>query len=924
MLPWRAGLVVAAALLIVGLAMPHGGKGGRAQAATTLAGSQGTDASLQDTPSAVSVSATQGPFTGLHVHVNQTQNLSDQAISVTWSGGVPTYSGATPGGPFQLTYAGDFLQMMECWSTDPNTPPTPEQCEFGGEAAGYGAYPVSEGTHAYERTLAVKGWTCGAGAPTPCTDYATVAALAASSNGSLAYVDPTTQWAVDPFLAVDGACGSPPCLVPLQVDFGCCTTLPWQHSFDQNPYFNFTTTNEVDFARTYGDGTGQVLFTAASALKAPGLGCGQASLTKPDGTPYTPQCWLVIVPRGTAAQENLTGDVEPVPIVDTSPLAASAWANRITIPLGFAPLSAGCALSGNVRRVVGSELAAAAVASWQPVLCQTAGNPPYSYASLSDDSARSQLAGGASGGAGMAVMTNAVDPSSVDPMNPVVYAPLTLSGAAIAFNIQRIPARVNGADVAEEVPLAGTQVIHVFLTPRLVAKLLTESYQGQIYGYNPQNPGPEAWAVHNPGTIVEDPDFVQFNPEFAELREIEPVDASGIVVEEPSSDAAALVWNWILADPEASAWLAGQPDAWGMAVNPYYSTSATSNPSGVGFGMPTPNSYPKADPYCFHDLDLIGGGNETPRPLCMQDWSPYVNTMRDAAAATRAANSGAKLSLQIGAASPDTAWGANGPQITGQHFIVSITDTASAARYGLQTASLSRSGDDGASRTFVAADPAGLLNGEQAMKSSAVPGVLSPNPGTTAAGAYPLAMVTYAAVTPESLDQSARHDYAAFISYAAQGGQAPGFSPGSLPPGYVSLPAALATEAQSAVSTILNPPSETTTTTTTTTATTTTTEAAATTTTVLPTATPTSAVAQSAAGAPRPSTASPTTRAPSTTTTLSPAAPAPPVSEALPARPAVVRTPGAHVGFVRFAIPLALALGLASTTGAVVTRRRTG
>ena len=305
----------------------------------------------------------------------------------------------------------------------------------------------------------------------------------------------------------------------------------------------------------------------------------------------------------------------------------------------------------------------------------------------------------------------------------------------------------------------------------------------------------------------------------------------------------------------------------------------------------------------------------------MQDWSPYVNTMRDAAAATRAANSGAKLSLQIGAASPDTAWGANGPQITGQHFILSITDTASAARYGLQTASLSRSGDDGASRTFVAADPTGLLDGEQAMKSSAVPAVLSPNPGTTVAGAYPLAMVTYAAVTPESLDQSARHDYAAFVSYAAQGGQASGFSPGSLPPGYVSLPAALASEARSAAATVLNPLSETTTTTTTST-TTTTTEATTTTATVPSTATPTSAASQSAAGAPSGSTASPTTRALSPTTTLAPAPPAPPVSEALPARPAAVRTPGTHVGVVRFAIPLALALGLASTTGAVVTRRR--
>jgi hypothetical protein len=61
------------------------------------------------------------------------------------------------------------------------------------------------------------------------------------------------------------------------------------------------------------------------------------------------------------------------------------------------------------------------------------------------------------------------------------------------------------------------------------------------------------------------------------------------------------------------------------------------------------------------------------------------------------------------------------------------------------------------------------------------------------AGAYPLTMLTYAALdTSESAD--ARRDYAAFLRYAAGAGQQPGSDPGDLPPGYVPLSDALRAE----------------------------------------------------------------------------------------------------------------------------------
>ena len=95
------------------------------------------------------------------------------------------------------------------------------------------------------------------------------------------------------------------------------------------------------------------------------------------------------------------------------------------------------------------------------------------------------------------------------------------------------------------------------------------------------------------------------------------------------------------------------------------------------------------------------------------------------------------------------------------------------------------------------------------MTKSAVPGVLQTNVSTSTPGAYPLAMLTYAATTPETLSSSDRSKYASFIRYAVQAGQVTGQQPGQLPAGYVPLPSSLQSQALAATNTILNPPVET-------------------------------------------------------------------------------------------------------------------
>jgi hypothetical protein len=788
---WLRGTAAVSGAALVVLATAQSGA---AASSNPLAGSQGIVSSLPATNSAVTVSG-QGTYAGLEVTVNQTQNLQDQAISVSWTGGTPT----VPESNFQSNY----LQIFECWgdpqSSDPtNTSdpgPLPTQCQVGGQNASTNVYPVTEPGFEYSRVLSEPSWSTNGTIPgwtNPCTG----AAIAP-------WTDPSTGVEVAPFQAVDCT------VVNQQANYEYNLNPADPQQFWLNPYFRYGTSNEVDFARTYADGTGTQLFQVQTGLLAPGLGCGQALQPLPGGGTKVPRCWLVVVPRGTPDQENPPGLANQS--VLTSPLTPEAWANRIAIPLGFNPVGTSCSIDANAQQIIGNELAASAVSSWQPSLCSLPGAPSYSYIRSSDDQARQNIVSPTYGSAGMSVFTDPIEPTLVNPSNPIVYAPLTLSGVAVGFNIERLPANVNGQPQPDEAPLGGDQVAHIYLTPLLMAKLLTQSYQAQLESVTANTPPGYSWALGNPVNLLTDPDFLQWNPEFKLLSTVQAIDAGTALVEQGSSDATAAVWKWILSDPEAAAWLAGassgEPPGDGtMMVNPYYSTKSAANPTHVAFGNSAPENYPKSDPYCTNTGESVAGPPALPaRPLCILDWSPYATNMNAAAQSAGSANDGAKTTFNP-ANTPNTAWTANGPQVPGSDFIITITDTASAAQYGLQTASLSRSNDDGTSRTFVAPDTNGLLAGEQSLRSSAVAGVLQDDPSTSVPGAYPLTMLTYAAVAPEALTPATRQLYANFILYGTGDGQTPGVLPGSLPAGYVPLPAPLRLEALHAANAILNPP----------------------------------------------------------------------------------------------------------------------
>ncbi|MFD1273886.1 hypothetical protein ACFQ51_25900 [Streptomyces kaempferi] len=216
-----------------------------------------------------------------------------------------------------------------------------------------------------------------------------------------------------------------------------------------------------------------------------------------------------------------------------------------------------------------------------------------------------------------------------------------------------------------------------------------------------------------------------------------------------------------------------------MRVNPYFSTNVDLNPTDPAFDPAATDTYPKSDPWCTVPPN---SGATKDNQQCMIDFHPYVTDMHSGALHTRRADSLWKATWDPLASPP--AYKSPGPQTVGSRFVITVTDAASATRYGLQTARLRNTAS-----TFVAPTTASLTAAASSA-SGAHAAEISPAKAT-AKGAYPLAQLVYAAVRPAKLDAAARKAYAALLTYAAGTGQVPGADPGLLPASYAPLSKAL-------------------------------------------------------------------------------------------------------------------------------------
>ncbi len=650
-------------------------------------------------------------FRNLSFTVNQTDNLSHQGVTISWSGGTPTSLGE---------YASNFLQIMQCWGD--TAEPTPQQCQFGTPADSVAS---TVGSLVGTRELEV-----GADPGQPLTSSLRIPGLARAAYEF-------------PFTSVNGS-----------------TTFNFRELFDSS------TTNEVTAARTGADGSGSVTFEVQTTLEAPHLGCG-AEIVQSDGSSYPRACWLVIVPRSDK-DPNGGRAQDASGRISGSPLTASNWKNRVVVPLGFQSVSRACPLGQAEKRLVGSEMIANAMTSWQPALCGS--GTTYGFSMIADAEAREQITGADIGASRLGFVSSGVASDNAEAAH-IKYAPVSESAIVIAYNIDYNLFRDSSVYAKN-----GTQVTNLKLNQRLVAKLLTQSYQVDNPGYGADDPVIAA----NPRGIVDDPEFVALNPDFARYTKNYP---QGLLVPFGNSDVTAHVWNWIRANADAKNFLLGQADPFGMKINPEYLSL------GLASGE-APVSYPKSDLSIFrNDPSEPGYGT--------LDMRPFYNNMGETAYRALRADGNIKMSWDPFKVPPR--YVAIPPQPSGERFMLAITDSASAARYGLQVAQIANQHGD-----YVAPNSSSMARAIAAMGPGTAANLKTTDFSKAVANAYPLAELTYAAVsvckaTPEELSA-----YAKFISYAVGEGQVSGSQTGQLPAGYFPLSSAQKALARTVASTIKN------------------------------------------------------------------------------------------------------------------------
>ncbi|MFE5836370.1 hypothetical protein [Arthrobacter sp. NPDC056493] len=715
---------------------------------------------------------------GLAVTVSQTRNLQNQAVTVSFSGAkaVAGSNGKTS----------TYLQVFQCWGA-PGADGKPDPDAAAPDPA-----------------------TCQLGATGPDGDISNPAHQRALLNDPLvrggdweqADSKSPTMNLPAPFLAISGQ--------------STRITDGFNLSEYRNPYFNRTSTNEHSrfIAADTGSDTvaaaGSRTFEVQTGAEASGLGCGY----RPDA-PSVRKCWLVAVPR-TEVIDSILG---------AGPLSPSLWATRIQIPLYFQDVAAVCPSDQAATLSFGSESLAAAMKSWIPGMCAQK-HFTLGFSPMADMQARSQL----SGGEPLAFTTRPVTGTK-----RTLYAPAAVSGVVIAMTIDNVCTRrftqytaadcgyANVAEFEADRARNGSLVRNLRLNARLVAKLLTQSYVLHTAPASADSaafakPGNTRYGQPMTYSLQQDPEFLTLNPiGLGSAGNLAPP-----IVEGLRSDAASAVWDWLLHDPAAKAFLEGCPDPSGMVINPFYSmrtyTSCADRASALdaaaqqkiadtkqpaSFTYATPVYPSDSAPYpqsywAEKPAVLLPDGRTVDQPaLTVGDQFARVADMATAAQNTVRAQP-ASVTEWCADCSPP-AFKSVPRQGFGSRNVISVTDAASAARFQLPTAQLCNT--DGSA--CVAATNASLQTAATAFEPTGTPGVVGPDstPDYTA-GAYPLTVPVYGVVNTAAVTPGEAGTYSKLFDYVGTTGQEPGFGSGMLPPGYAPLNTALKARAAAAVQTL--------------------------------------------------------------------------------------------------------------------------
>jgi hypothetical protein len=285
----------------------------------------------------------------------------------------------------------------------------------------------------------------------------------------------------------------------------------------------------------------------------------------------------------------------------------------------------------------------------------------------------------------------------------------------------------------------------------------------------------------NPKSLNQDPEFRALNPGLDDrAREA----AATVLSLSESSDVISSLTAYVAADAEASAFVRGKADPWGMVVNPSYRAVR----------LPV-HEWPLLDTFVPRSTDECLAQVST--PYLTQIAAP-VTSLRKIAEAVLDGWPNVQTKCTRSSSTDPWKMGRVDRQGVGSRFMLGIVSLGDAERLDLRTASLQTRVTRGsgtaftsaAGRTFVAPTDGSI----KAAVRTAVPskdglGPFTLGPGTTAADprAYPATMVVYTAARLEGMRTADARKVAQFVRVATRDGQVRGSANGQLPAGFVPI-----------------------------------------------------------------------------------------------------------------------------------------
>ncbi|MDZ5660875.1 hypothetical protein SFC79_03795 [Nocardioides sp. S-58] len=496
------------------------------------------------------------------------------------------------------------------------------------------------------------------------------------------------------------------------------------------------------------EGNGHAKFEVRSAVENESLGCSD-----------TVACSIVVIPiqgisclddhaacnrggqfeAGASNYSNQGVDLTASPMLWWS---ASNWRNRFSVPITFGLPPDACTVldSRAPTGFYGSELMAQASLQWSPSFCLDKERFKFQHNRMADAAG---FALAENGGGAAAFVSGEHEAKGSD---PIAYAPTAVTGFSIGYVI--------------DLPGNAGEYTGLKLNPRLIAKLMTQSYLGSELGRG--HPG----MAQNPVGINLDPEFQALNPG---LDTVTREAAATLLSLSESSDVIEALTSYVAQDEAAMRWVDGKPDEWGMRVNPSYEK----------IELPTAE-WPLLDDFVPVTNDECRQQN--PTPYFTQLAAP-VPSMRKIAEAILDAWPNVQTKCERATVTDPWKIGRVDRQGVGSRFMLGVVSMGDAQRLGLDEALLATRDD------FVAPTAAGI---GRALRL-AEPSTSGQEPfrmdmaDLVKADAYPGTMIVYTAARTANLPQEDADKVAQFIQVATTEGQQEGFGNGELPPGYVPL-----------------------------------------------------------------------------------------------------------------------------------------